>query len=304
MVAIAIASNLFAQGDKATGTVASKSTNIPLVGVTVTSKNQTTSTNVSGRFSLTADVGDTLTFTYVGMEAAKIVVPDSRNVLVELDQNANDLNQVVVTGYQNQRKADLTGAVSVVNVSEIKDIPVGNPIKALQGRIPGVFISSDGSPSGGATVRIRGIGTLGNNDPLYIIDGLPTKRGLQELNQDDIESIQVLKDASSATIYGSRAANGVIIVTTKKAKGGYSSINFDASTSSQYYSTKLKTLNTEQRGERYWQAAVNDHSDPNNNQIYQYDWNGDFDNPALNKIIYPEYIDAAKNNETGRHLLV
>jgi TonB-linked SusC/RagA family outer membrane protein len=143
-------------------------------------------------------------------------------------------------------------------------------------------------------VRIRGIGTLGNNDPLYVIDGIPTKRGLQELNQNDIESIQVLKDASAATIYGSRAANGVIIVTTKRAKKGYSRITADVSASLQDYSTKLKTLNTEGRGRAYWQAAVNDRADPNNNQIYQYDWNGDFNNPVLNKINLPEFIDAAK----------
>ncbi|HVW58377.1 MAG TPA: SusC/RagA family TonB-linked outer membrane protein, partial [Puia sp.] len=127
-----------------------------------------------------------------------------------------------------------------------------------------------------------------------VIDGIPTKRGLNEINQDDIESIQVLKDASSATMYGSRAANGVIIVTTKKAKKGISRIQADASTSLQYYNTKLKTLDADGRGRAYWQAAVNDHSDPNNNQIYQYDWNNDYNNPVLNKIKYPDFIDAAK----------
>jgi len=294
MLAVMITSTLIAQVNRVMGTVTSKTTNNPLIGVTIKSKTQLATTDSTGRFTINAAVGDTLSFTYVGMEAARIAVPASLTLTVELDQSVNDLNQVVVTGYQTQRKADLTGAVSVVNVGEIKNIPVGNPMKALQGRVPGLTINTDGSPSGGATVRIRGIGTLGNNDPLYIIDGVPTKRGLQELNQGDIESIQVLKDASSATIYGSRAANGVIIVTTKKAKGNFSSLSFDANTSLQYYTTKLKTLDADQRGERYWQAAVNDHSNPNNNQIYQYDWNKDYDHPVLNKIIYPEYIDAAK----------
>ncbi|MGY0034742.1 TonB-dependent receptor plug domain-containing protein [Pedobacter sp. NJ-S-72] len=176
---------------------------------------------------------------------------------------------------------------------------MGNPIKALQGRVPGLFITSDGSPGGGAAVRVRGNTTLPlaglpGNDPLYIIDGVQTQRGLQEINQSDIESIQILKDAASASIYGSRAAAGVIIVTTKKAKAGFSSINFDASVSLQFYTSKLNTLNAQQRGEAYWRAAVNDKLDPNTNQTYQYNWNKDFNNPVLNNLILPEYLDAAK----------
>lgn len=277
------------------GTVTSRQGKTPLPGVTVQAGKANAITDNAGHFSINAAPGEKLTFSYLGMKPMTQEVPANTAVLsIELEENATDLNQIVVTGYQTQKKADLTGAVAVVNVAEIKDIPMGNPLKALQGRVPGVMITTDGAPNSAATVRIRGIGTLGNNDPLYVIDGIPTKRGLQELNQNDIESIQVLKDASSATIYGSRAANGVIIVTTKKAKKGFSRINVDASSSLQYYSTKLKTLNTEGRGRAYWQAAVNDHSDPNNNQIYQYDWNGDYNNPVLNRIILPEYIDAAK----------
>ncbi len=264
-----------------------------LPGVTVQSGNRNTITNGSGQFTLPAAVGEVLNFSYIGMKPMSLKAAEG-SMSVEMEDNATDLNQVIVTGYQTQKKRIFTGAVSVVNVSEIKDIPLGNPVKALQGRVPGVFITSNGDPNSNATVRIRGIGTLGNNDPLYVVDGIPTKRGLQELNQNDIESIQVLKDASAATIYGSRAANGVIIVTTKRAKKGYSRITADVSASLQDYSTKLKTLNTEGRGRAYWQAAVNDRTDPNNNQIYQYDWNGDFNNPVLNKINLPEFIDAAK----------
>src|SRR5687768_6648203 len=219
---------------------------------------------------------------------------ESQNVAVKLNVATTSLNQVVVTGYQKERKKDITGAVSVVDVKSIKDIPVGNPLKALQGRVPGVFITTDGSPSGGATVRIRGIGTLGNNDVLYVIDGVPTKRGLEELNPNDIESIQVLKDASSATIYGSRAAAGVIIVTTKKGKAGFAKVDVNASASIQNYASKLNTLDADGRGRAYWQAAVNDKQDPNLHQIYQFDWNKDFNNPSLSNIIYPEFIDAAK----------
>ena len=283
-----------AQQKKVTGTVTEKNTGIPLPGVSVQSPSTAVITDSIGKFTILSSTNETLTFSYIGMKVFTAKVPASGNISIEMDRDASNLNEVVVTGYQAQKKADLTGAVSVVDVEAIKDVPLGNPVKALQGRVPGVFITTDGSPSGGATVRIRGIGTLGNNDPLYVIDGVPTKRGLQELNQDDIASIQVLKDASSATIYGSRAANGVIIVTTKKARKGFTRVDFDASLSTQDYTTKQKTLNADGRGRAYWQAAVNDRTNPNNNQIYQYDWNGDYNNPVLNKIIYPEFIDGAK----------
>lgn len=278
-----------------TGKVISKVSKDPLVGVSVNTKTKTALTDKDGKFSIQASIGETITLSFVGMDPQNFMVTSStQNLEISMDDALNNLNTVVVTGYQTQKKADLTGAVSVVNVSEIKDIPVGNPIKALQGRVPGVFITTDGSPAGGATVLIRGIGTLNNTDPLYVIDGIPTKRGLNELNPDDIESIQVLKDASSATIYGSRAANGVIIVTTKRAKKGYSHIDADASTSLQSYNSKLSVLDADGRGRAYWQAAVNDGADPNSNQIYQYDWNKNYASPVLNKIIYPNFIDAAQ----------
>ncbi|KAA2242749.1 TonB-dependent receptor [Chitinophaga agrisoli] len=294
LAACCMAAAGFSQQRRLSGTVSEKSSHSPLPGVTVRTGSQVATTDSSGRFSINATPDEPLIFSFLGMQTLTMKAPGSGQLSVSLEQSINDLNQVVVTGYQVQKKADLTGAVSAVNLTEIKDIPVGNPVKALQGRVPGVSITTDGAPSGGATVRIRGIGTLGNNDPLYVIDGIPTKRGMQELNPDDIASFQVLKDASSATIYGSRAANGVIIITTKRARKGFSRIDVNASTSLQYYTSRLKTLNAEQRGERYWRAAVNDKSDPNANQIYQFDWNKDFNNPVLNKVILPEYIDAAK----------
>ena len=168
-------------------------------------------------------------------------------------------------------------------------------MKALQGRVPGMNISADGSPSGSATVRIRGIGTLNNNDPLYIIDGVPTKAGMHELNGSDIESIQVLKDASSASIYGSRAANGVIIITTKKGKEGRVNVDIDASIAASMYAHKMKVLNAKQYGQVMWQAYVNDGMDPNTNGLgYRYDWSYDVQgNPVLNSISMRKYLDGA-----------
>ncbi|AYL95634.1 SusC/RagA family TonB-linked outer membrane protein [Mucilaginibacter celer] len=284
-----------AQQRSLSGTVTSKDLGTPLAGVTVKSPRQTVTTDNNGRFTVNVAPNETVTFTFVGMQAVNYTYHgETSPVAILLEYSSGNLNEVVVTGYQTQKKADLTGSVAVVNMTDIKNVRQGNPIKSLQGRIPGVNITSNGDPGGGATVRIRGINTLGNNDPLYVIDGIPTKRGLQEINQDDIESIQVLKDASSATIYGSRAANGVIIVTTKRAKNGVHRIDVNASSSIEYYTTKQSMLNTNQRGEAYWRAALNDKFNPNNNQIYQYDWNNDFNNPVLNRVILPEFIDAAK----------
>jgi len=272
----------------------------PLEGVTVTLKgtDHQVITKSDGTYQVEAEIGQSLIFSLVGISNETRLIKTSEPINVQMDLNF-DLEEVVVTGYQTERKKDITGAVSVVNVADIKDIPVGNPMKALQGRVPGVFITSDGSPQGGANVRIRGIGTLGNNDPLYVIDGIPTQRGLQELNQADIESIQVLKDASSATMYGSRAANGVIIVTTKKAKKGVNQVNFNSSVSTQAYTTKMKMLDTYGRGKAYWQSAVNDGEDPNNHPIYQYDWSAVDGQPVLDGINLPEFIDESKTMSPG-----
>lgn len=167
-------------------------------------------------------------------------------------------------------------------------------MKALQGRVPGMYITANGNPSGSATVRIRGIGTMNDNDPLYIIDGVPTQSGMHELNGSDIESIQVLKDASSASIYGSRAANGVIIITTKKGKNGTLSVNFDASISASLYQTKLDMMNTEQYGRTLWTAYTNSGQNPNSNPIgYRFNWGYDANGyPQLYSMSLPKYLDS------------
>ncbi len=181
----------------------------------------------------------------------------------------------------------------LVDVNEIAKQNENNPIKALQGRVPGMNISADGNPSGSSTVRIRGIGTLNNNDPLYIIDGVPTKSGMHELNPGDIESIQILKDAASASIYGSRAANGVIIITTKR--GSDLKITLDASVAAQFYTNRMKVLNAEGYGRAMWQAYVNDGQDPNTNGLgYRYNWGYDaMGYPTLHSISMSKYLDAA-----------
>lgn len=252
-----------------------------------------TVTDFDGRFHVECTPGATLVISYIGYQTQEVKAADGMNVV--LQEAANDLNEVVVTGYTTQRKADLTGAISVVSVDDIAKQNENNPIKALQGRVPGMNISADGSPSGTATVRIRGIGTLNNNDPLYIVDGVPTKAGMHELNGNDIESIQVLKDAASASIYGSRAANGVIIITTKKGKEGKIKVDFDGSIAVSTYAHKMKVLNTKEYGQVMWQAYVNDGMDPNTNGLgYRYDWGYNAQGtPVLNGISMKKYLDDA-----------
>ena len=266
-----------------------------LYGTTVVEKGTSngTVTDLDGNFTLKVAEGTPLVISFIGFETLE--VPAKQGMKVTLKENTSELSEVVVTGYTTQRKADLTGAVSVVSVDEIAKQNENNPIKALQGRVPGMNVSADGNPSGAATVRIRGIGTLNNNDPLYIIDGVPTKAGMHELNGNDIESIQVLKDAASASIYGSRAANGVIIITTKRGKEGKVKINFDGSVAVQTYVHKMDVLNAKEFGQVMWQGYVNDGLDPNQNGLgYHYDWIYNQQGiPLLNGITMNKYLDAA-----------
>ena len=277
-----------------TGTVFDE-TGETVIGATVMEKGTTngTVTDFDGTFVIKVNPGATLVFSYVGY--LPVELPASNGMTVTMQEDALALNEIVVTGYTTQRKADLTGAVSVVSVNDLLKQNENNPIKAMQGRVPGMNIAADGNPSGAATVRIRGTGTLNNNDPLYIIDGVPTKAGMHELNGNDIESIQVLKDAASASIYGSRAANGVIIITTKGGKDGKVKIDLDASLSVQTYANKMKVLNAKEFGQMMWQGYVNDGLNPNLNGLgYHYDWSYDANGvPMLNGITMSKYLDPA-----------
>jgi TonB-linked SusC/RagA family outer membrane protein len=241
--------------------------------------------------------GNTLVFNYPDYSTQEIVV-DERNIfnIVLASEKVKSIEEVIVTGYTKQKKSDITGAVSVIEMKDLNKQSEPNPIKSLQGRVAGVNITTDGSPSGSNTkVLIRGVGTLNNTDPLYVIDGVPTKSGMQELNPGDIESMQVLKDASSASIYGSRAANGVIIITTKKGKKGKTRIDLNYYTSFSQYARKTPVLDAQQFGRVLWQANINDGLNPNSNNLsYNFDWNVQNGIPTLNSVNIPEYLDPAK----------
>lgn len=272
----------------------------PLSGVTVLEKgsaNRSTLTDENGAFSLkVSSKNSSIVFSSIGYKTVEMPASKLEGATISLARDKLNLDEVVVTGYVSQKKADLTGAVSVVNVSQIATNPTGSAMRALQGKVAGMSVTANGSPDPTATIRIRGEGTLNNNNPLYIVDGTPTTRSMGELAMMDIESIQVLKDASSASIYGSRAANGVIIITTRKGKKG-AVISVNASYTTVSSKKPLNLMNTEQRGiAQYW-AIKNDNpnADPNAvgiaglyNYVDRQDANGNF---ILEKVTWREYLD-------------
>ncbi|UGU17631.1 TonB-dependent receptor [Sinomicrobium kalidii] len=194
---------------------------MPLVGASVLEKGTTNGVvaDFDGNYTIEVSSEDAiLVVSYVGFKALEVPVDGRKVINVTLQEDLAQLDEVVVVGYGTQRKQDLTGAVSVVKTDELTQQPTSDVTNQLQGRVSGITVTGGGQPGEAPQVKIRGANTFGNNTPLYVVDGIPTD-GINDLNPNDIESMQVLKDAASASIYGSRAANGVIIITTKKGKG-------------------------------------------------------------------------------------
>ncbi|HEY0174962.1 MAG TPA: SusC/RagA family TonB-linked outer membrane protein, partial [Pedobacter sp.] len=216
--------------NKISGKVITSDDRKPVPGASIKIKNAPggTVTDLNGVFSLTVNPTDILIVSFVGYEPKEVPVNRQSTLNIVLQAMRNDLTEVIVTGYTTQRKKDLTGAVSVVDVVQLKAQPAASAVEALQGKAPGVQIVNDGAPGSTPQIRIRGFSTINNNDPLYVVDGVPYEGKLSWLNQNDIESLQVLKDASAASIYGARANNGVVIITTKKGVAGPPKITLDS----------------------------------------------------------------------------
>jgi TonB-linked SusC/RagA family outer membrane protein len=300
--------NAFAQR-LLTGSVKDTSTNLPLNGanIVIQGSKKGVSTSADGKFSiqLTKDAKNIIV-SYVGFDA-KTVSVNGLNQIDVLLTSSNELEETVVIGYTSQRKKDLTGAVSVVELSPVKNNSSGNIMQSLQGRVAGLYIERDGSPNGSnGRILIRGANTLGNNDPLYVIDGIPTTRPevFQNLNPTNISSVQILKDASAVSIYGARASNGVIIVTTKNGGNTNNKVEFQFNSSTSFQTekgTRLNMLNTVDRGKALWQASVNDRQDPaaGYGEIYNFDWNNDFNNPILKSVTPKPFVGGDPNTPVG-----
>lgn len=269
------------------GTVTSAADHTPLPGVTVVLEgtNNGTTTDGDGNYSLNVikSSGGTLRFSFLGFVNKSVSIGDKSVINVILQPSSTQLNELVVTGYTTQKKADLTGAISVVNVKEMTTQPQGDVTKLLQGQASGVTVISSGQPGEAPQIRIRGINTFGNNTPLFIVDGVATQ-DISTLDPNDIASIQVLKDAGAASIYGSRASNGVIIITTKKGNGKVS-VHYDGYFGMQYplSGNVFHVLNPLEEGQLKWMALKNSGVSPISDPIY-----GDGSEPVVPDYISPE----------------
>lgn len=245
-----IVTQVYAQeGRRVTGRVTSADDNQPLPGATIAIKGTTrgTNTDAEGRFSLTANTGDVLSVTFVGMKPQEVTVTAAATELtITLESDASTLNEVVAIGYGTARKKDLTGAVATLKTADIVNQPVVSATQAMQGKLAGVQITASGEPGSVPTVRIRGTGTLlAGADPLYVVDGVITD-DIRNINPQDITSMDVLKDASATAIYGMRAANGVILVTTKRGQSGAVKVTYDGYVGFRQASRRVKMADSQQ----------------------------------------------------------
>ena len=231
------------------GRVMAGDTAVPNVTVLVRGTRSATQTDKDGNFSIQAAPNATLLITAIGYSDQEIRVNNRKNLVIQIETSAKQLDQVVVVGYGTQKKKDLTGAISSINAETIGKIPIVSAEQALQGRAAGVqVINNDASPGGNLSILIRGIGSLasGGNTPLYVVDGYPTTGGINNINPNDIASIDVLKDASATAVYGIRAANGVVIITTKKGTKNKVQVSLDVNESFQNKPKQYKILNAQQ----------------------------------------------------------
>jgi len=225
------------------GTVVDQdNTPIPGATVIVVGTNTGTVTDIDGKFTVDASPGQVIRISFIGFESAEVTIGNQTQLNISLIEDTSSLEEVVVVGYGTQRKSDLTGAISSVTSEDLKETPAGNFLEQSQGRLAGVdIVRSNGSPGSPVQIRIRGNRSINaSNEPLYVIDGIPTNANINDFNPNDIESMEVLKDASSVAIYGSRGANGVVLITTKRGKTGKAVISYDG-----YYGVKqpIENLN-------------------------------------------------------------
>ncbi|EHO70197.1 SusC/RagA family TonB-linked outer membrane protein [Segatella maculosa OT 289] len=280
-----------------TGKVLSASDNEPLLGATVIvqGKQGGSVTDLDGNFSIEANDGQTLVVSYIGFITQRVKV-NGDNLVIKLEEEANSLNDVVVIGYGVQKKKLVTGANINVKGDDIAKLNTSNPLQALQGQTPGMtIISQSGQPGSGLKVNIRGMGTINGSDPLYIIDGI--RGDIASLNPADIESIDVLKDAASAAIYGSQSANGVVLITTKSGKEGRAVVSFDGYVGWQNKPRSVKMLNAHEYMTILDEQAINSGKQPYDWSAYKSIYNAD------GSVVDTDWVDQMfrKNAQTGSY---
>jgi len=257
-----------------TGKVTDAETDDPLIGVNIIIKGTTSGgiTDFDGNYSITAETGDVLVFSYLSYETVELKLGNQGVLNLKMEPDFNQLEEVVVVGYGSQKRSDVTGALSSISSEDLKEVPVTGLDQAIQGRAAGVQVTQNsGAPGGGVSIRVRGIGSTLSAEPLYVIDGIPVvndnsssrtnydgiegttqaSNTLNTINPNDIESIEILKDASATAIYGARAANGVVLITTKRGKAGKSKLSLESYVGTQKLATKVDVLNLQEYAQYY-----------------------------------------------------
>ncbi|MCC2599988.1 SusC/RagA family TonB-linked outer membrane protein [Sphingobacterium sp. FBM7-1] len=272
VVSVLIHVNVYAQQRSISGTVSDDGGN-PVIGasVAILGKSAATRTDANGQFSLQAETGDVLHVTSIGYSLIEQAVDASSVYRITLLESQEELEEIVVVGYGTVRKRDLTGSMASVGSEAMKDRPVANIGEALQGRASGVQIVNSGSPGSNVSIQIRGLGSINNSAPLLVIDGVPTDLALNALNPNDVETIDILKDASATAIYGSRGANGVVLITTKKGHKNKGTFAASANFATQEATSLPKMLNAAQF------ASLHNEMTANNNERQR----PDFADPTL-----------------------
>lgn len=284
-----------AQGLRVEGIVTGSDDNLGIPGVAVLVKGTTTgvSTDMDGRYELTVPAGSVLVFSCIGMVSEERTVTEAGELNVVLNPDTQELSEIVVIGYGTQKKSVVTASIAKISADDLASTAPVRMDNALKGLASGVTVtSSSGQPGAAAQIRVRGIGTINNSDPLYIVDGMPIEGGLDYLNPSDIASIEVLKDAASGAVYGARAANGVILVTTKTGKEGKTRVNYDFSYGWQRPWTERKVLNATEYAIMMNEGAINSGQAPRYNDPYSYgigtNWQKEtfnYDAPVMNHQI-------------------
>ncbi|MFH0758898.1 MAG: TonB-dependent receptor [Bacteroidota bacterium] len=255
---------LYAQERVITGTVTDATSGEVLPGATIIISGTVigTTTDIEGKFAISISEGSRLSVSFIGYIPNEIETGTLTDIEVQLIPELEQLEEVVVTGYSSVRKSNITGAISTVDAAELSKMPVVGVDRSLAGKVSGVRVNqATGAPGDDVSIRIRGVGTIGNNDPLYVIDGIPTKGALNVISPSDIESISILKDAASAAIYGSRSANGVVVITTKKGASGKQNVTYNGYYGVQRHGKLTPMVNTAQYIDIYNEAAIADDRD-------------------------------------------
>lgn len=294
-----MAISLQAQKVTVTGTVTEAGSGETLIGAAVLEKGTTNGvvTDIDGNYTITVGSNSTLSFTYMGYESKDVKVSGRRSINVELSVAAEELDELVVIGYGVQRKSDITGSISSVGSKEINSQPVANALQALQGRAAGVnIIQNTGAPGSNTTIKIRGTGTVNDADPLYVVDGFIVDN-IDYINPNDIENVEIFKDAASSAVYGSRAANGVVAITTKSGKEGKTKVTYDGYVGFSNPWRKIDVMDVEQYA--LMTDYINDTKRYSENGILyaSSDGNGGYVDDPYKHLL----VDTIRNNSAGNY---